>query len=53
MDTAVKALMQHRTQVGDDDEATTNKQMREWRRQTAVGKGMECAEAYRRISFRW
>ena len=52
MDTAVKALMQHRTQVDGDDEATTNKHMREWRRRTAVGKGMECAEAYRRITFR-
>ena len=52
MDTSVKALMQHASQVGDDPEETVGERMREWRRSRAEGKGIQYAEAYRRISFR-
>ena len=51
IDTAVKALMQHATQVGDNSEESVGESMREWRRKRAVGTGIQYAEAYRRISF--
>jgi len=52
MDTSVKALMQHASQVGDNSEERVGEHMREWRRNRAEGKGIQYAEAYRRISFR-
>ena len=52
MDTSIKALMQHASQVGDDSEERVGERMREWRRSRAEGKGIQYAEAYRRISFR-
>jgi len=52
MDTSVKALMRHESQVNGHTEAELTKRMREWRRQRAVGKGMQYAEAFRRFSFR-
>lgn len=48
METSVKALMQHMSQVGDE----SGERMYEWRRQRAQGRGMQYAEAFRRISFR-
>ena len=51
VDTSVKALMQHATQVGDDSEERVGERMREWRRKRAEGKGIQYAEAFRRISF--
>ena len=53
IDTAAKALMQHVTQMNGRDEAWAHDLMREWRRRTGVGKGMQYAEAFRRITFRW
>ena len=53
MDTAVKAIMQHVTQVDSSSEEETGKMMREWRRRPAVGKGMQYAEAYKRYNFRY
>ena len=52
VDTAVKAIMQHVTQLDGDSEEYMSKRMREWRREIAVGKGMQYAEAYKRIAFR-
>ena len=53
MDTAVKATMEHKTQVKDRSEEDMGERMREWNRQAAVGKGMLYADAFKRISFRW
>ena len=53
IDTSVKALAQHASQV-DRSEEEIGKFMRQWRRKGAVGKGMQYAEAYKRIVFeRW
>ena len=52
IDTSVKAIMQHRTQVNGRSEEYMNERMREWRRRAAVGRGMQYAEAYKRINFR-
>ena len=52
IDTSVKALMQHASQIDGRTEEDTNKSMREWRRKSAVGKGMQYAEAFKRINFR-
>ena len=52
IDTSAKALMQHATQLAGRTEEDTNKSMREWRRKSAFGKGMQYAEAFKRIIFR-
>ena len=52
IDTSVKALMQHESQLNDPSEEEIHKMMRDWRRQRAVGKGMQYAESYKRIAFR-
>ncbi len=52
IDTSIKALMQHETQVNGHSAEETEKMMREWRRKRAVGKGMEYAEAFKRIPMR-
>ena len=52
IDTAVKAIMQHVTQVDGTSEESVGQMMREWRRRPAVGKGMQYAETYKRINFR-
>ena len=51
MDTSIKALMRHESQMNSRTEAEITERMREWRRQRAVGKGMQYAEAFRRFSF--
>ena len=51
MDTSIKALMQHESQMNGRPEAEITERMRDWRRQRAVGKGMQYAEAFRRFSF--
>ena len=53
MDTAMKAVMSHETQMEGRDKEWMAERMREWRRRTAHGKGMQYAEAFKRISFRW
>ena len=51
MDTSVKALAQHVSQMDGRSEEETAKFMREWRRSRAEGKGMQYAESFRRIIF--
>ena len=50
IDMAAKALSQHKSQVEHSYEKTLEL-MRDWRRKTAVGKGMRYAEAYKKIVF--
>ena len=46
MDTAVQALKQHQSQVGEND---ANTHMREWRQRTGEKAGMRFAEAFKRF----
>ena len=50
-DTSVKALMQHASQIDGRSEEDVSERMREWRRQRAIGKGMQYAESFKRIIF--
>ena len=52
MDTSVKALMQHASQMDGRTQEYMGERMREWRRRSGVGKGMQYAEAFKRINFR-
>lgn len=52
MDTSVAALMQHKSQMNGRDEAWANEMMRRWRRERGVGRGIQYAEAFKRIEFR-
>ena len=52
IDTSVKSLLEHKSQVNDWTEEEAHKHMREWRRQRAEGKGMQYAESFKRITFR-
>lgn len=52
MDTSVKSLMQHASQVEGWDEARALEVLSRWRRERAIGKGMEFAEAFKKIAFR-
>ena len=52
MDTSVKAIMQHVSQVEDWTEEEAGKRMREWRRQKGIGRGIQHAEEYKRITMR-
>ncbi|MCH7653868.1 MAG: PIG-L family deacetylase [Chloroflexi bacterium] len=52
MGTSVKAIMAHKSQVGDRTEKDMTERMQEWRRNRAEGKGMQYAEAFRRMTFR-
>jgi LmbE family N-acetylglucosaminyl deacetylase len=52
VDTAVKALMQHASQINGRNEEELGKRMREWRREDGVGRGMMYAEAFKRIQMR-
>jgi LmbE family N-acetylglucosaminyl deacetylase len=52
MDTSIKALMEHKSQMDGRDETWARERMQEWRRGHAVGKGMEYAEAFKKIGFR-
>ena len=52
LDKAIEALMAHTSQVDGDEPERVGAMMRRWRRERAVGKGMQYAEAYRRIPFR-
>ena len=51
LDTEIEALLAHKSQVNGRDPEATGDMMRKWRRERAVGKGMQYAEAYKRISF--
>ncbi len=52
MGTSIKALMAHKSQVGDRTEKDMTERMQEWRRRRAEGRGMQYAEAFKRIPFR-
>ena len=52
MDTSVNALMQHQSQVDGRPEEEIGEMMRKWRRERAIGKGMQYADAYKRIIYR-
>ena len=52
MDTSVAALLRHESQMDGRDEEWANQVMRQWRRQRAVGRGIQYAEAFKRIPFR-
>lgn len=52
MDTSVAALMQHKSQMNGRDEAWASEMMRRWRRERGVGRGIQYAEAFKRIEFR-
>ena len=49
IDISIKALAQHASQVGSSDEEELGNMMRAWRGKTALGKGMQYAEVYKRI----
>ena len=51
VDTSIRALMEHESQMDGRGEAEVGERMREWRRRSAVGKGMQYAEAFRRFSL--
>ena len=53
METAVKALAEHKSQTGGRPYEEMLPRMKEWRRRGSVGKGMLYSEAFKRISFRW
>ena len=52
MDTSVKALMEHKSQMNGRDEAWARERMGEWKRERAKGRGIQYAEAFKRIEFR-
>jgi LmbE family N-acetylglucosaminyl deacetylase len=49
IETSIKALAQHASQLGDRSGEETGKFMRQWRRSRAEGKGMQYAESFRRF----
>ncbi len=51
IDTSLKALMQHKSQMGDWSEEDAQKEIREWHRNAAVGKGMMYADSYKRLKY--
>ena len=52
IESSIKALTQHASQVNSSGrEEEIDKFMREWRRKQAEGKGMQYAEAFKRIVF--
>ena len=54
MDTSIKALMEHTSQISDRPATEMGEMMRSGRRSRALGKGMEYAESFRRIMYdRW
>ena len=52
IDTAIKALLEHKSQLGDFKPEDLDARMKEWRRDSAIGRGMKYAEAFKRIRFR-
>jgi LmbE family N-acetylglucosaminyl deacetylase len=52
IDTSIKALLSHDSQVNGHSPDETANMMREWRRKRAEGKGMQYAEAFKRIPMR-
>ena len=52
IDTAIHAIAAHVSQVDGRSAEDMRERMQEWRRRTGVGKGMQFAEAFRKINFR-
>ncbi len=52
IDAALKAIMQHSSQVDGRSEDEVREHWQRWRRERAVGKGMQYAEAFKRIPLR-
>lgn len=52
IETAVKALMEHKSQVRDRTEEYMLERMQNWRRQRAIGTGLQYAEAFKKIQMR-
>ena len=52
IDVSVKAIMQHESQTEGRSQDYMDDRMRDWRRQQAVGRGMQYAEAFKCINFR-
>jgi len=52
VDTSIRALLEHKSQLVDRDFEWADQRMKEWRRHRALGKGMQYAEAFKRIQFR-
>ncbi len=50
--TSVRALSKHTSQVGGQSEDELLEMMKAWRRERAVGKGMQYAESFRKFSMR-
>ncbi len=51
-DTALKAIMQHPCQVDGRAGDEVREHWQRWRRERAIGKGMQYAEAFKKIYFR-
>ena len=55
MDTSIRAIVAHESQIGEIRDGTVERmseRLRHWRRERAIGKGMQYAETFKRISFR-
>ena len=52
METAVKALAEHKSQTGGRPYEELLPRMQEWRRSRSIGKGMLYSESFKKISFR-
>ena len=51
MDTSIRALAEHASQIGGSSIEEIGERMKTWRRERAKGYGMQYAESFRRISF--
>jgi LmbE family N-acetylglucosaminyl deacetylase len=52
LDTAIDAIAAHVSQVDGRSSDDMRPRMEEWRRRTGIGKGMQFAEAFKKINFR-
>ena len=52
LDTAIKALSEHKSQTGGRSHEELLARMQDWRRRASVGTGMTYSEGFKRISFR-
>ena len=51
IDTSIKALSEHASQMNGRGAEELGEMMRDWKRRRAVGKGIQYAETFRRIRF--
>ena len=52
METAIKAIMEHKSQVGDRDQEQMSRRMKDGRGQNGFGRGMKYAESFKSFTFR-